>query len=141
MLPRQASGDFRPAGISACKCVWTLALLARVRFILCKLCIKGPRRIVAFDDPSYLASNASRYPDTKSAIFLPGNIPDPLTISEQLAAHRWCFIRISTESLLKLPIHNLSKCIFQSSIFLGIAEESAKDFAAFFVRIHSRFVI
>ena len=30
----------------------------------------------------------------KTAFFLLGNIPDPLTISKKLAAHRWCLIGI-----------------------------------------------
>ena len=41
---------------------------------------RGLIRIFAFDDRSYLASNASRPLDAKSSISLLGNIPDPLTI-------------------------------------------------------------
>ena len=45
-----------------------------------------PVRIYASYVKTYLASNAPRYPRAKSAIFLLGNIPDPLTISKNLAA-------------------------------------------------------
>ena len=38
------------------------------------------------EEETYLASNAPRYPRAKSAIFLLGNIQDPLTISKKLAA-------------------------------------------------------
>ena len=55
------------------------------RFLVCGY----PQALLAKLD-SYLASWASRALDAKNSVFLLGNIPDPLTISEKLTVRRRC---------------------------------------------------
>jgi len=48
----------------------------------------GLIRIFAFEDESYLASNALGLLNAKSSFSLLGSIPDPLTISAKSATHQ-----------------------------------------------------
>ena len=70
------------------------------RFILGKLGIKGPWCIFAFDDSSYLASNASRCPRCKIFDFLAGQHPRPFNNFKEIGCAPLVLILKTCSSLM-----------------------------------------